>query len=77
MNSELNPLQGTKEFIKNLWKYMIFKLLLFLFIFTILILGISLWKNLGEAKPVPVFPNIEDHYKYGVIGLGQQSRIPY
>jgi hypothetical protein len=40
-------------------------------------LGFVTWDNLIRARPVPVFVSDEEHYKYGVIGLGMTARVPF
>ena len=37
----------------------------------------TLWDNLMRAEPDIAYSSAEDHYKYGAIGLGSDSRIPY
>jgi len=39
--------------------------------------GYALWDNLIRAEPDVVYSSVEEHYKYGAIGLGSDSRIPY
>lgn len=36
-----------------------------------------LWDNLLRAEPDIQYASVEDHYKYGAIGLGSDSRVPY
>ncbi len=37
----------------------------------------TLWDNLMRAEPDITYASVEDHYKYGAIGLGSDSRVPY
>jgi hypothetical protein len=41
------------------------------------VLGYVLWYNLMRAEPDPQYASVEEHFKYGAIGLGSDSRIPY
>ncbi len=40
-------------------------------------IGYEGWYNLIRAEPDPLLADNAEHYKYGAIGLGQGSRIPY
>lgn len=42
----------------------------------VLFIGYTAWDNLLRAHPDPVFKDPEEHFKYGAIGLGAQSRVP-
>ena len=37
----------------------------------------TLWDNLMRTEPDISYASVEDHYKYGAIGLGSDSRVPY
>ena len=37
----------------------------------------TLWDYLLRAEPDTTYASVEDHYKYGAIGLGSDSRVPY
>ena len=37
----------------------------------------TLWYNLMRTEPDINYASVEDHYKYGAIGLGSDSRVPY
>jgi len=37
----------------------------------------TLWDNLMRTEPDTSYASVEDHYKYGAIGLGSDSRVPY
>lgn len=39
--------------------------------------GYLLWYNLLRAEPDIQYASVQDHFKYGAIGLGSDSRIPY
>jgi mono/diheme cytochrome c family protein len=39
--------------------------------------GYILWYHLMRAEPDIDYPSVEDHFKYGAIGLGADSRVPY
>lgn len=39
--------------------------------------GYVLWNDLLRAEPDVQYKSVEDHFKYGAIGLGSNSRIPY
>jgi mono/diheme cytochrome c family protein len=39
--------------------------------------GYALWYHLVRAEPDISYPSVEDHFKYGAIGLGADSRVPY
>ena len=41
------------------------------------VVGYTLWHHLLRAEPDTVYSSVEDHFKYGAIGLGSDSRIPY
>lgn len=41
------------------------------------IAGFVLWDNLLRAEPDIQYSTVQDHFKYGAIGLGSSSRIPY
>jgi len=41
------------------------------------IAGYVLWYNLIRAEPDIQYASVEEHFKYGAIGLGSDSRIPY
>ncbi len=41
------------------------------------VVGWVLYDNLLRHTPDPNYPDIVQHYKYGVIGLGPASRVPY
>ncbi len=41
------------------------------------VLGYVLWDNLMRPYPDIQYSSVEDHFKYGAIGLGSDSRIPY
>jgi cytochrome c5 len=41
------------------------------------VVGYELWYNLMRAEPDIQYSSIEDQYKYGAIGLGSDSRVPY
>jgi hypothetical protein len=41
------------------------------------IVGYVLWDNLLRAEPEIVYASDQDHFKYGAIGLGSDSRVPY
>lgn len=43
----------------------------------IAIVGYVLWDNLLRAEPEIVYASDQDHFKYGAIGLGSDSRVPY
>lgn len=43
----------------------------------IAIVAYVLWYNLVRAEPDIQYAAVEDHYKYGAIGLGSDSRVPY
>jgi mono/diheme cytochrome c family protein len=40
-------------------------------------LGYGAWRNLLKQYPEVAYASDVDHFKYGAIGLGQDSRIPY
>jgi mono/diheme cytochrome c family protein len=42
-----------------------------------LCVGYVLWDNLMRAEPDASYASVEDHYKYGAIGLGADNRVPY
>src|ERR1019366_4822131 len=39
--------------------------------------GYTLWYHLARAEPDISYSSVEDHFKYGAIGLGADSRVPY
>ena len=39
--------------------------------------GYTLWYHLARAEPDINYSSVEDHFKYGAIGLGADSRVPY
>jgi len=41
------------------------------------IVAYLLWYNLVRAEPDIQYSAVQDHFKYGAIGLGSNSRIPY
>jgi hypothetical protein len=41
------------------------------------VLGYRTWYDLLKPYPEVAYASEEDHFKYGAIGLGQDSRIPY
>jgi hypothetical protein len=41
------------------------------------IVGYLLWDNLLRAEPDIQYSSVLEHFKYGAIGLGSSSRIPY
>lgn len=41
------------------------------------ITGYILWDHLMRAEPEIVYASAEEHFKYGAIGLGSDSRVPY
>ena len=41
------------------------------------LVGYVLWFNLFRSEPDISYASAEDHYKYGAIGLGADSRVPY
>lgn len=43
----------------------------------IAVVGYMLWYNLMRAEPDIQYSAVQDHFKYGAIGLGSDSRIPY
>lgn len=43
----------------------------------IAIVGYIAWDNLLRAEPDVVYASDQDHFKYGAIGLGSDSRVPY
>src|SRR5581483_8348328 len=43
----------------------------------IAVAGYFLWYNLLRAEPDIQYSSVQEHFKYGAIGLGSDSRIPY
>lgn len=63
--------------IQTLWRSLFVKLVAASLVLSIAILGYGVWENLIKTEPLPNYTDPAQHFKYGVIGLAQDYRVPY